>query len=226
MTTQLNTGTNTLNIEQLKAQVEQMKTANMAKIKEAAEIARLQATIKLESSAELFESKVRLQATAQQTSTLQQLVDECAAIVASMPMHNTKTRTNRVWSGGHRYNYGTQVDLMYQLATGILYACAEHKQLLLAHTGLNTELLSQLVESFGSPSYYSRNYHTIVEAKPANIDKLQAALAVMQSELGVVADTGNVTSDNLELEFLRGEATANANFAQANEAMQEADFAL
>ena len=215
-----------MNIEQLKAQVEQMKTTNMAKIKEAAEVARLQATIKLESSPELFEAKVRLQATAQQTSTLQQLVNECSAIVASMPVHNPKTRTNRVWSGGHRYNYGTQVDLMYQLTTGILYACAEHKQLLLAHTGLNTELLNQLVESFGSPSYYSRNYHTIVEAKPANIDKLQAALAVMQSELGIVTDTGNVTNDNLELEFLRGEATANANFAQANEAMQEADFAL
>ena len=215
-----------INIEQLKAQVEQMKTANMAKIKEAAEIARLQATIKLESSPELFESKVRLQATAQQTSTLQQLVDECSAIVASMPVHNSKTRTNRVWAGGHRYNYGTQVDLMYQLATGILYACAEHKQLLLAHTGLNTELLNQLVESFGSPSYYSRNYHTIVEAKPANVDKLQAALAVMQSELGVVADTAGVNTDTLETEFVRAEVSAKVNYAQANEAMQDADFSL
>lgn len=215
-----------INIKQLRAQVEQLKTANMAKIKEAAEVARLQATIKLESSPELFESKVRLQATAQQTSTLQQLVDECSAIVASMPVHNPKTRTNRVWSGGHRYNYGTQVDLVYQLATGILYACAEHKQLLLAHTGLNSELLNQLVESFGSPSYYSRNYHTVVEAKEANIDKLQAALSVLQSELGVVIDTTSVNRNNIELEFVRAENTAAANFAQANEAMQEADFSL
>lgn len=215
-----------MNIEQLKAQVEQMKTANTAKIKEAAEIARLQATIKLESSPELFESKVRLQATAQQTSTLQNLVDECSAIVASMPVHNSKTRTNRVWSGSHRYNYGTQVDLMYQLATGILYSCAEHKQLLLAHTGLNTELLSQLVESFGSPSYYSRNYHTIVEAKNADVSKLQAVLAVMQSELGVVVDTSSINEDTLETEFVRAEVTAKVNYAQANEAMQEADFAM
>ena len=115
---------------------------------------------------------------------------------------------------------------MYQLATGILYACAEHKQMLLAHTGLNTELLNQLVESFGSPSYYSRNYHTVVEAKQADVDKLQAALSVLQSELGVVIDTTSVNRNNIKLEFVRAENTAAANFAQANEAMQEADFSL
>lgn len=215
-----------INIEQLRAQVEQMKTENLAKVREAAEVARLQATLKLESSPELFQSKVQLAASAQQTEQLQKLVDECAEIVASVPVHDPRTRTNRVWAAGHRYNYGTQVDLMYQLATGILYSCQEHKQLLLTHTGLNNELVAKLVESFGSPSYYSRNYHTVVEAKPANPDAVKAVINVMQSELGVVIDTTQVTPNNFELEFVRAEVKAQDTFKLANEAIEEADFSL
>lgn len=215
-----------MNIEQLKAEVAKTVEANTAKIREAAEVARLTATLKLESSPELFNAKVLLTVNDQQTKTLQKLVDECAQIVASVPVYNAKTRTNRVWAGGHRYNYGTQVDLMYQLATGILYACQEHKQLLLAHTGLNPELLEQIVDAFGSPMYYSRTYHTIVEAKPASLDLIKSAINVMQSELGVVVDTSKLTRNSLEAEFVRGEINAKSQLAQAEEAMEESDLEL
>ena len=92
-----------MNIEQLKAQVAAVSKANAAKIKEAAEVARLEATLKLESSPALFAAKVRISANGQQTAQLQRMVDECSAIVASVPVHNPKTRTNRKWNGAHRY---------------------------------------------------------------------------------------------------------------------------
>lgn len=215
-----------MNIEQLKAKVAAITAANVEKIREAAEIARLTATIKLESSEGLFNAKVALAANGQQTEALQTLVNECAEIVAGVPVHNPKTRANRIWAGSHRYNYGTQIDLMYQLATGILYSCHEHKQLLLAHSGLNLELLEQFTKSFGSPMYYSRTYHSIVEAKMYNIELLKSTVDVMQSELSVVIDTTGINADNLELEFVRAETTAHNNFAQANEAISEADFTL
>lgn len=218
--------TNYMNIQELKAKAKELAEQNAAKIREAAEIARLQATIELESSQQLFDAKVRIMANGQQTEKLQTLVDECAAIVSSVPVYNAKTRANRVWAGGHRYNYGTQVDLMYQLATGILYASAEHKQLLLAHTGLNLEVLDQLVKAFGTPTYYSRNYHTIVEAKPYNEELLKGTLRVLQSELGVVIDIDQVNSDSLEVEFLRAENTATTSLMQANAAIDEAEFEL
>lgn len=215
-----------MNINELKAKVEAAKKENAEKIRVAAEVARLEATLKLETSPALFAAKVKLAANGEQTAKLQQLVDECAAIVSSVPVYNAKTRTNRVWAGSHKYNYGTQIDLMYQLATGILYSCQEHKQLLLAHTGLNLELLERMVEAFGTPMYYSRNYHTIVEAKPYCIDMVKSTVEVMQSELGVVVDTAKLTDSNFEYEFVRAEVTAAQSLEQAEEALKEADFSM
>jgi hypothetical protein len=215
-----------MNIEELKAKVAAVQADNAAKIREAAEVARLEATLKLEGSEALFAAKVKLTANGQQTAKLQKLVDECAEIVASVPVYNQKTRTNRVWAGSHKYNYGSQIDLMYQLATGILYSCQEHKQLLLAHTGLDLELLEQMVKAFGTPTYYSRNYHTIVESKPYNYAMAKSTVDVMQSSLGVVVDTAELTEANFEYEFLRAEDTAHNNFEQAKEAIAEADFSL
>lgn len=214
------------NIKALKAKVAATVKANTAKIKIEAEIAGLEATLKLESSKALFNAKVRLATTGAQTAKLQQLVDECSGIVSSIPVHNQKTRTNRVWAASRKFTYGNQVDLMYQLATGILYACAEHKALLLVHTGLNIELLEQVVKAFGTPMYYSRNYHTIVEPKPFTLELVKSTVEVMQSELSVVVDTTALTMDNFMLEFVKAETTANNNFTQATEAIAEADFTL
>ena len=182
--------------------------------------------IKLESNPILLDAKVNLAMKEEQTQSLQRLVDECAGIIASVPIHNTKTRTQRIWAGNHRYNYGQQIDLLYQLATGILYACQEHKQLLLAHVPVNLETLEQFVQAFGTPSYYSRNYHTIVEAKPANLEALQALTEVLQSQLSVVLDTSALTEKNIEAEFVRAETTALQAYEAAVEAIAEADFTL
>lgn len=215
-----------MNIEQLKAQVAEAQQANAEKIRTAAEVARLEATLKLENSPALFASKVRLATSGAQTAKLQQLVDECSAIVASMPIHNPKTRTNRKWNGAHRFGYGTQIDLMYQLATGILYSCAEHKQLLLAHTGLDLEVLEQMVEAFGTPTYYSRNHNTVVKSKPYCLDLVKAVVDVMQSELSVVVDTSKLTADRFEYEFIRAENIAEDTRLQAEEAISKADFQM
>lgn len=213
-----------MNIEQLKAQVKAKQEANAAKIREAAEVARLEATLKLESSDALFNARVKVEAAAQQTNTLKTLVDECAGIIAVNPVDNKNTRANRVWAGSRRFAYGTQIDLMYQLATGILYSCAEHKELLLAHTGLNGELVEQFVEAFGTPMYYSRNHNEIVEAKPYDLDRVTSVVDVMQSELGVVVDTTKLTANGFELEFTKAENRANDDMARAAEAIAEADF--
>lgn len=215
-----------MDINELKAKVKAAQEANVARIREAAEVARLEATLKLESSETLFNARVKVEAAAQQTASLQKLVDECAGIIAATPVHNTKTRTNRVWAGSRRFAYGTQIDLMYQLATGILYSCAEHKELLLAHTGLNGELVEQFVDAFGTPMYYSRNHNEIVEAKPYDIDRVASVVDVMQSELGVVVDTTKLTANGFEVEFLKAENTAHAQSEAAAEAIAEADFEI
>jgi len=213
-----------LNIEQLKAKVAELTQANLAKIKEQAEIAKLQAIIKLESNEDLLNAKAKLMMSSENSEKLQTLIKECSEIISSMPVHNAKTRTNRVWAGSHRYGYGAQVDNLYELATGILYACAEHKELLLAHTNLNSELLGQLVEAFGNPAYYSRNNNVLVEAKPADVDAVKSCISIMQSQLEVVIDTSKITANNIELEYVKAETKAMQDLDSASEAIAEADF--
>jgi len=213
-------------LQDLKKKVAALQKKNAVVIKERAEVARLEATLKLESNPVLLNAKVQLAVKDEQTQKLQKLVEECAGIIASVPIHNTKTRTERVWAGNHRFNYGTQIDLLYQLATGILYSCQEHKQLLLAHVPVSLELLEQFIQAFGTPSYYSRNHHVVVESKPADIKTLEAVIAVLQSELGVVIDTSALNEKNVEAEFVRAEATALQTYDTAAEAISKADFVL
>ena len=215
-----------MNITKLKAQVKAAQKANAKKINDAAVANALKAQLKLESSKTLFDAKVALATTGSQTSILQNLIDQCEAIVDSTPVHNTKTNTVRKWSGSRRFAFGSQIDLMYQIATGILYSCAEHKQLLLAHTGLNLELLEQMVESFGTPTYYSRNYNTVVEAKPYCVERACATVDVMQSELAVTVNTGSLSLEHFSLEFGKADKTAYDNFKAAEEAIAQADLAL
>lgn len=215
-----------MNIKQLKAKVKEAQKANAAKIAEAAEVACLEATLKLESSKSLFNSKVKLAAISHNTNMLQGLLKECETLVDTVPVVNTKTRTLRKWSGSFRFKFGAQVNMMYQLATGILYSCADHRELLLTHTGLNTELLEQITEAFGTPSYYSRNNHVIVASTTYDVDKAVDALVVMQSLLGVIVDTSQVTASNFSLEFGAAEISANKNKLQADEALEEAGLQL
>lgn len=215
-----------MNITQLKKAVATAQKANEKKIAQAALKASLEAKLKLAKSESLFNSQVVLATRSAQTEALQRTLDECAAIIDATPIHNAKTRTNRVWAGSRRFAFGAQVNLMYQIATGILYSCAEHKQLLLAHTGLDLELLEQIVEAFGTPEYYSRNMNTIVEARPYDVDRARAAVEVMQAELDVIVDTSALTEDQFSLEFGKAVKTAYDNKVQADEAIAEADLEL
>ena len=215
-----------MNITQLKAKVAAAQKANAAKVEKAALVSSLEAKLVLETSESLFNSKVVLAASSAQTKSLQATLDECAAIVDSVPVHNAKTRTNRVWSGSRRFAFGAQINLMYQIATGILYSCAEHKQLLLAHTGLDLELLEQVVESFGTPEYYSRNMNSIVKAQAYNVERATAAVEVMQSELDVIVDTSGLVLEQFSLEFGKAIKTAQDNKVSADTAIAEADLAL
>jgi len=215
-----------LTMTQLKASVKAAQKANAAKITEAALRASLEATLKLESSAELFKSKVALEVVSQHTKKLQELVSVCEGIITGTPITNNKTHTTRVWAGSQRFSFGNQINLMYQLATGIMYSCADHKQLLMAHTGLDSELIEQFVASFGTPAYYSRNNNILIESKMYDVAAVLGNISVMQSVLGVIVDTSQLTTANFSMEFGKAEITSQSDLLKAQEAIAEADLAL
>lgn len=215
-----------MNIEQLKAQVEAAKLASAQKVKEQAEIASLKATLALETSEALMEAKAKMAFKQNNTDKLAGLVKECEAIVTSLPVYSERMRDNRKWSGSHRYGYGTQIDLVFQLCTGITYSVEQHKELMLAHTGLNQELLDSVLRGFGSAAYYSRNNNVVVDEVKYDLAELVDSLEVLQSVLGVIIDMSVITPAKFELEFLRGSNNAEQQFMQAQEAIAEADLEL
>jgi len=225
-TTKANTVKMSAATKALMAKVEKAQKDNAAKLAEKVMVASLNATLALESSEVLFESKVKLAVSSQNTDKLQSLIDICSGIIDETPVQNSKTRTLREWAGSKRFAFGNQINLMYQLATGIMYSANEHKQLLLAHTQLDMELIEQLVEAFGSPAYYSRNHNALVDAKPYNIEAVDSAVAVMQSSLGVVVDVTKLTTANFSLEFGKGEIKALEDQAKASKAIAEMDTEL
>ena len=221
-----NLNTETMTIEELRAMRDSLVQKNKDSIDTQVQIALLKGQIANETNEAVIQERVRAEATRRETEKLETLVGTCEGIVASVPVYNRKTHENRTWEGRKRYVYGTQVDLMYALMTGILYSCQEHKQLLLTSTGLNMQIIEDGINAFGSPEYYNRNYNTIVEAKPYDVERAKAVIGMMQSELDVVIDTSKLTEKNFEAEFLNASIAAQDNYNQAQAAIAEADFTL
>ena len=210
----------------LEAKVKAAQKANAAKLAEKVLEATLKATLELESSPVLFDAKVKLAVSSTNTNKLQTLVDVCSGIIDENPEQNSKTRSTREWAGSKRFAFGNQINLMYQLATGIMFSANAHKQLLLAHTGLDIEQVEQFVEAFGSPAYYSRNNNVLVEAKPYDIEAVDLSVAVMQSSLNVVVDVTKLTKANFSMEFGKGEIKAHDDLIKATEAIGDMETEL
>ena len=210
----------------LQAKVKAIQKANEVKLAAAVLEANLSATLALESSEELFKAKVKLSVISKNTKKLQSLVDVCSGIIDETPVHNNKTRATREWAGTRRFDFGTQINLVHQLITGIMYSCSEHKQLLLAHTGLDIELVEQAKAAFGTTAYYATKTNLYTAAKPYNVEEVKSTVAVLQSVLGVVVDTSLLTEHIFKNEFDGGEIRANDDLLKANSAIEDMETSL
>lgn len=213
-------------IEEMKKEVQALVEANKAKLQEKIERNKLEALIKLESNETLLEAKAKLQLAAENTDKLQSLIEQCKFVIQDMPIINNKTRENRIWQGNHRYIYGQQVDSIYELCTGIMYSCPEHKELMLAATGLSMSEINSLIESFGNPAYFSNVQTKYIESVPASLDNMLVALGVIQSTLGTTVNTNKVTEQTIELEFVRAENLAREQEQSAKDAMKDLELEI
>lgn len=213
-----------VNLEELRKQVAEKAEANAKIIAEKAEIAKLQATLALQNNETLINAKVNLLNVSQDSQKLENLIAECTQIITDTPIADRKSRQNRKWAGKHRYGYGNQVDLVYQLCTGIMYSTQEHKDLLLAHTKLDMQLITDLVESFGNPAYYSTNNNVLVEEVPVDLNKLLQSYSVIQTELDVIVNTSKLNESNVKAEYTNARLKAETDQLLAQEAIAEADF--
>lgn len=143
---------------------------------------------------------------------------KCAAVVASMPIYSAKTRENRKWLPANTYGLGAEANALIRIATGMQYAATEHKQAMIAATGISEVVIDMVNDALGSLPYYNRNYMIVVDGKPANAAQLAQALSLLGSQLNVAVDVSLITEATMVNRYTSAKLRAEKSLAEAQSA--------
>ena len=196
-------------LEQLKIQAKASLEAAITKAKEEAEERRYNAIISGEVDRVMAISAVK-EATSEELKAVEMA---CSMIVKDLPLTNKATREIRKWNPSRVYGYGNQIGALVGILSGIQYSAAEHRLQMLATTGLNEQIIEDTLNAFGSPSYFSAKYETIVPEKPYCINSIKNSLEVLEIKLNINLDKDAITEELLSKQFesarLRAETERN-----------------
>ena len=196
-------------LEQLKIQAKASLEAAITKVKEEAEERRYNAIISGGVDRVMAISAVK-EATSEELKAVEMA---CSMIVKDLPLTNKATREIRKWNPSRVYGYGNQIGALVGILSGIQYSAAEHRLQMLATTGLNEQIIEDTLNAFGSPSYFSAKYETIVPEKPYCINSIKNSLEVLEIKLNINLDKDAITEELLSKQFesarLRAETERN-----------------
>lgn len=188
-------------LELLRAQLQEKATLIANQVKEQAEIAKLEATIGLLENPVYQNNLVNIQRQQDSISRLQSKLVECEAVVTAMPIYDSIRKQDKRWNARPVYGFGIEINVLYQLLTGIMYSTRAHKEVMLAQTGLTEALIESTVTAFGNPAYYSLRDNAVVPATPANVKQLQSLLPVIANILDVELPMSSITEANFNAKF-------------------------
>ena len=196
-------------LEQLKIQAKASLEAAITKAKEEAEERRYNAIISGGVDRVMAIAAVK-EATSEELKAIEMA---CSMIVKDLPLTNKATREIRKWNPSRVYGYGNQIGALVGILSGIQYSAAEHRLQMLATTGLNEQIIEDTLNAFGSPSYFSAKYETIVPEKPYCINSIKNSLEVLEIKLNINLDKDAITEELLSQQFesarLRAETERN-----------------
>ncbi len=196
-------------LEQLKIQAKASLEAAITKAKEEAEERRYNAIISGGVDRVMAIAAVK-EATSEELKAVEMA---CSMIVKDLPLTNKATREIRKWNPSRVYGYGNQIGALVGILSGIQYSAAEHRLQMLATTGLNEQIIEDTLNAFGSPSYFSAKYETIVPEKPYCINSINNSLEVLEIKLNINLDKDAITEELLSKQFesarLRAETERN-----------------
>ena len=196
-------------LEQLKIQAKASLEAAITKAKEEAEERKYNAIISGGVDRVMAIAAVK-EATSEELKAVEMA---CSMIVKDLPLTNKATREIRKWNPSRVYGYGNQIGALVGILSGIQYSAAEHRLQMLATTGLNEQIIEDTLNAFGSPSYFSAKYETIVPEKPYCINSIKNSLEVLEIKLNINLDKDAITEELLSKQFesarLRAETERN-----------------
>lgn len=189
----------TVNMKEFEAKLAERKLEAKAK----AEQLLLEARMSLLDDPTYLNTLASIEVTRTKNDTLESLIKGCEHVIAETPIYDKSTRQERKWSGRYTFEFGNDIQLLFRLATGMLYSVAEHKELMYMLTKLSSVTVEAFVSAMGSPAYYSSNYNTVVEATPYNAVLAKAYATVLSDELGLSLDTSSLTEDRFAKYFAK-----------------------
>lgn len=194
----------TVNMQDLQAKLDAAK----AKAKAEAQQSIISARIALLDDQTYLNTLASIEVTTIKTDTINNMIKACEQVCTEVPVYNKSTRQERKWAGRYNFEFGNDIQLLYRLATGIMYSVTEHKQLMLAVTSLDLVAIESFVQSMGSPAYYSTQYNTVVESVPYNSSLAKAYATVLGAQLGLVLDTSTLSEDRFDKYFRKEQQRA------------------
>lgn len=190
-----------MTLQEKQALLAEKSKAAVEQFRERAEIALIDTKINMLSNEAYMVSRVKLEIQQNTMTKLKELETQCEMIVNDMPIYSAKIKESRKWNPSRQYGMGPQMDILTGLLTGIQYSAAQHKEQMLAITGLSDVLVENTLAALGNTAYYSRNYGVIVDEIPYNIDDLRECLDILQDTLNIKLDLNRVTNKVLSHRF-------------------------
>ncbi len=184
--------TNNSNVVELESIRAKAKAAIAAKLAEA----KMNAEISLLTNEAFQNAQVSQALRDQTTDTLNNLINQCTAIVEQNPVISRTLRQERKFNPSKRYGLGNQFALLSGLLSGIQYSVQDHASLMHEITGLSPDLIETTLQYTGQLPYFSANYNEVVPGEVGNADNLLNNLMLIESILGITLDKSLITQAN------------------------------
>lgn len=201
-------------IAEMKARLAKRQEQIKVEVSEASELRRLTAKLEVLDNPRIQASMVSASIKRATTTKLVQLHEQCAVIIEETPLYNERTQQDRAWRPRRYFDLGNQVDLMYQLLSGIMYSAQDHKDQLLDLVDLDMDMIETAVTAFGTPASFYQGILTSEE--PFDADVLASSLTLIGDKLDIDIDMTSVTYSKLRTKFIR--ARNKASLDELNDA--------
>jgi hypothetical protein len=213
MNTFINPNASVTSTAELLAQIAELKAKQQVAVAEATERRKLEAQIRVLTNPASVEAQATLRAKTDVKATLQQLIEDCSAIVAKDPLKKNNGDTgNREFKPSYNFTFGDQLSLVAGLMTGIKYSVAQHRVQLLAHTGLDEQLVSDLADSFGISARYDKTNHVVLPGIEADVDTLISLIPLVEQTLLIELDKKKLSHEAYAVEKANALSRANRQF--------------
>lgn len=124
------------------------------------------------------------------TSRLDAIIEHITSIYVS-----DKRKVSQV------YGYGITVNKLLTIMRSMMYSKVHEKAELLMMTGLDEQLIEDVIEAFGATAYFSPRQLAIIPEKPMSITRLKELLSIAALDIGLITSVNMSKLNTANIEY-------------------------